>query len=455
MAASLLIGSSLFRKYFGRGHPALVYTALFVPILTATGIALWQYTHYNNPGDVDTSAFTTAFWNLAHGNLHISLWNANLFSDHSNYLSILFVPVFIAAGNTGLIITQSLLILLTVVVLIKPLTTNDISKVFIVSAIVFSPPIFAILLYGFHGDVLGAPFLALALWAYKENKICAFVLLTIALAFAKEVFVLGAGGLIALALIERRNWRWILLPLLAGSIAIAMYWYGVLPILAKSGNRVAWAMPNGIGQWLALILRKENAWYVFTVLFPLIPLFAVTSWKYIVLPLPFMLFYAGFPDPSFRVVFRQYSFPIAIMCWGTLLLGENEKLKRLSPVLFLTVALAYPSWKPLVNPTHYDRARVKDIPAVTAMISHNASLLVHAACVSQFVDRKEVNNWIYRNKPIDQFEYALFDSRFLPQWWNDTGSVRSTIDLLRESPAWETKYSANGLYLFKNKMIGR
>jgi len=65
--------------------------------------------------------------------------------------------------------------------------------------------------YGFHPELIAAPALVLALDAYRDGKLVRFLFWTFFMAFSKEVFTLAVGGILLVALMERRNWKWILL----------------------------------------------------------------------------------------------------------------------------------------------------------------------------------------------------------------------------------------------------
>jgi hypothetical protein len=179
------------------------------------------------------------------------------------------------------------------------------------------------------------------------------------------------------------------------------------------------------------------------------PLFFATSLKYLILPFPFILFYAGFPDPCFRDVFRQYTLPIAVLSLSTVFFISKERLHKFGYIIFLTIAFAYPSWRHLVVPGKYDTDRAKDIPIVKTLIPPDASLLAHCSCISQFIERKDVSNWIYRSRPPDYYEYVLLDGRFMPSWWKEKDSLQFYIEKLSNSKSWETRYGKNALYLFR------
>lgn len=79
-----------------------------------------------------------------------------------------------------------------------------------------SPCLIAPLLKGFHGAATALPFLALAATAYHDRRWRVFLPALVGLMLAKEVFALTALCLGGLALLQRRPWHWIVIPVSLG-----------------------------------------------------------------------------------------------------------------------------------------------------------------------------------------------------------------------------------------------
>ncbi len=435
--------------------PSATRFSAYLPALLLTLLAIFQYFALLDAGDVDMSCYTTAFWNLSRGNLYLSLYSANYFSGHSNYLSVLFIPVFLGLGNVGLILAQSALLILTIHLLTRHLLGWDAGKVLLIAAIALSPAFAAKMLFGFHADVLGAPFMVLAALAYRNRNLMGLLAAVPGVVFSKEVFVLGIGSLILLALLERRNWRWIAYPFLSGCLLIGIYWYLVVPLLTvEGGNLYSGWMPRGPWEWLSLIFRTGNMDYFLRSLLPFLPLFHAVGWKYAVLPLPFLFFYAGFPDPSFRDLARHYSLGFGVMAWTSLCFVDPVRLKKWSACIFLSMLLSYPSWRGLVQVERFDWQRSKATWAVKPLIPAEASLVVHGPAVSWFADRHQVANWIYGEGRSEHYDFVLIDRGYQPEWWEGRKELPQRLDQFRFSSQWETIYERSGIHLFRRRNSG-
>ncbi len=432
--------------------PSTLAPLAFSPAILLTLLALFQYFVMLDAGDVDMSCYTTAFWNLARGNLYLTLYSANYFSGHSNYLSVLFIPIFLALDNYGLIIAQSALLIFAIHLLTRNLGGWDWEKVLITAAIALSPAFAAKMLFGFHADVLGAPFLLLAVLAYRRESLKGLLAFIPAVVFSKEIFVLGIGSLILLALFERRNWRWIAYPFILGCLLIGFYWYLIVPLLSTEGSNLysGW-MPRGPGEWLLLMARAENLEYFLRSLLPFLPLFHAVGWKYAVLPLPFLLFYAGFPDPSFRDLARHYSLAFGVMAWSTLIFADPRRLKKWGLSLFLCMLLSYPNWRGLVRLGEMDWQRAQTTRELQHRIPPEASLVVHSPAVSRFADRRYIANWVYGEAYSEKYDYVLLDMGYQPEWWPGRHDLVHRKERLQSSLVWENVFEQNGIHLFRRK----
>ncbi|MEO6096429.1 MAG: DUF2079 domain-containing protein [Fibrobacteria bacterium] len=98
------------------------------------------------------------------------------------------------------------------------------------------PCLTAPLLKGFHGVTLATPVLVLTATAFYDRKWRRFVIALIFLLLAKEVFTLTAISFGALALMQRRQGKWILVPALLG-LAYGLFLRGwFFPMMLKDSG---------------------------------------------------------------------------------------------------------------------------------------------------------------------------------------------------------------------------
>lgn len=98
------------------------------------------------------------------------------------------------------------------------------------------PCLTAPLLKGFHGVTLAAPVLVIAATAFHDRKWKRFIIALIFLLLAKEVFTLTAISFGALALVQRRQGKWILVPALLG-LAYGLFLRGwFFPMMLKDSG---------------------------------------------------------------------------------------------------------------------------------------------------------------------------------------------------------------------------
>jgi len=179
-----------------------------------------------------------------------------------------------------------------------------------------SPCLIVPLLKGFHGAATALPFLALAATAYHDRRWRVFLPALLGLMLAKEVFALTAIGLGCLALLQRRSWHWIVIPVTLGfayglflrfwffphMLGDAGYFYahlgedwraGLHRVLSPDSVRYAVAMVVAGGG--AICLRSPYALLALPTLFLNVYLggtFASPAFHYVIEP-AFWAFFAG------------------------------------------------------------------------------------------------------------------------------------------------------------------
>ncbi|MDB5106083.1 MAG: hypothetical protein JWP91_3772 [Fibrobacteres bacterium] len=439
------------------GAVALVAVGLGLPAL-----GLWQFLQFADVGDQDHSVYACMLWNLRNGNLHYSFRGMNMFGIHSQYTSILWIPLHWIAGETGLKVGKGLCLVAAAFLAVRRMQRNPDAACWGAAAILMSPAIASQFFFGFHPEFIAAPVLVLALEAYRDLKLGRFMACVFFLAFSKEAYTMAVGGILLLALVERRNWKWILLPGLMTCLQMAFYWFIIIPRFAPAGNFLGYQMPSSSGQVLAAWLRPELFLYALRVFLPFLPLMMAFPKRYMLLPLPLMVFYASFPDSSFLVMWPNYAFPLAFLCSAGLVLTPRIHIDgperpaassfrldgRILVACAFTSLLCYPLWREIFSIPPDDPARVKDVARFRSAIPDSASVLINAGFASRFAARKELTVWGWRDLPLSHFDFVVLDAGYRPAWLVKDGELERGLDTLSHSPDWKLEYSRKDLYLF-------
>jgi hypothetical protein len=299
--------------------------------------------------------------------------------------------------------------------------------------------------------------LVLAMAAYREERLGYFLLATAFLTWTKEPLTLAVGGLLLLALIERRPWRWILLPGLLCCAQVAVYWFLILPRFAPQGNLLGGFMPSSPSDILRAWFRPNTLLYLIHIYLPFAPLAIAMPKRYLILPLPLLIFYAAFPDTLFTVMWPNYAFPLALLCAAGLVLRKDAVLPegRILMACAVTSLLCYPLWREVLTFPRGDVARARQLLSLRAHIPDSASVLINAPNVARFASRREIrlwgesSSWGKRTRPVEAYDFVLADTTFHPYWLVEKADLRTGLDALAASPSWSLEYARDGLFLFR------
>ncbi len=440
---------------------------LIVLILIAAALpclGLWQFLQLRDIGDLDQATYATALWNFRHGRLHYDFRGTDILGVHSQYTAFLWIPVQYLFGELGLKAGKALCLLAAVHLFLRRFRDDGRIAAWAGAALLLSPPIASQFFFGFHPEFLAAPALVLALEAYREEKLGRFLACAAFLAFSKEVFTLAVGGILLVALIERRPWKWLLLPGALCCLQMGIYWYAVLPRFAPQGNLLGHYIPVSAAQVLAMWLRPAAFFYALHVFLPFLPMQLALPKRYLLLPIPLMLFYAAFPDPLFMVMWPNYAFPLAFLCAGGLVLCKRIRVAdgagvwetgvfRLEGSVLAACAvvslLCYPLWREIFSVPTGNLARAREVERLREQIPEDASLLVNGSFSARVAGRREITIWGWRSRQLDHFDYALVDTGFAPPWLVDAQDLARGMDSLATSPQWIRDYARDGLFLYR------
>lgn len=466
--AAILAGCFLLQSrwhLFGPGPWGLLLFA--VAALALPSLGAWQFLRLDDVGDIDHAAYAHALWNLGQANLDFSFNGRHLFGIHSQYTVPAWLPAQWLGGSLGLKLAEALCLIGTAYLAIHRFRAFHVGRGqawWGALALLLCPPIASQFVFGFHPELLAAPMLVLALGAYRDGKLGQFLAWTALMAYTKETFTLATGGILILALLERRSWKWWLLPGLLCTAQMALYWLVILPRFAPEGNHLGHFMPASPLHALSLWFRAQNLLYLLHVFLPFLPLALALPKRYLVLPLPLMAFYAAFPDPLFVQMWPNYAFPAALLAAAGLILPKDLRFAsepassgagaatargaagareaaildgRLLAACAAISVLSYPLWRDvLFLPRGPDFAR--EVAALRARVPADAKVLLNGHFATPFAEREVVDLWGWRDKqaPLERYDHVLIDSAWSPGWLVSRRDLDSGIAYLKASPEW-------------------
>ncbi len=443
---------------------------LSIVAVSLLGLGLWQFLQLQDPGDVDHASYACALWNMAHGRTYYSINDMNFFGNHADYTGLLWIPVHAAMGEFGLKLGKCLCLLIASWLAVRRFWSLGEIACLGAAAILLSPPIASQFFNGFHLEFLAAPVLILALDAYREKKLGRFLVCTFFLAYSKEVFTLAIAGILLVALVERRPWKWLVLPAILCCVQMGVYWFLIVPHFAPKGNNLGPFMPVSAGQVLSLWAHPRTYYYFLNVVLPFLPLMLALPKRYLFLPLPLMAFYACFPDPLFLSMWAHYPFPLAFLCFSGLILFEGAPSPSGKPfggfsgcamtdrgeagkilmACAVTSLLCYPIWRKVFTIPAPDFARVHEVLEIRSLVPDDASILISAPFTSLFASRRNVSDWVYRKRPVEDYDFIVMDGRFTSPFHVEKARQEQDIQDLRRSPNWSLAFMRDDLFLFHN-----
>lgn len=441
----------------GKSRLGAVLLAFSAAVLATLGVL--QYLELRDPGDVDMACYVCALWNMAHGSTRYSIADMDIFGSHANYTVVLWLPVHMLAGGLGLKIGKMLCLLAAVWLVARRRGEDFRATSWAGLALLLSPSIASQFFFGFHPEFLAAPVLVLAMFAYREEKLAWFLACTAFAAYSKEVFTLAIGGLLLLALLERRSWKWWVLPGILCSAQMFLYWFVIMPAFAVDGFRFMGSLPASFPHMLEMLSRRRALAYYALMVLPFLPLLLAAPKRYLVVPVPLMLFYAAFPDELLDF-WRHYQFPVAILLLSGYILRKADATRASTlAACALMSLLCYPLWIHVVTLPGIPRtgsggpdggfSRARAVGEMRAMVPDSASVLVNGPFTARFAGRKEVMNWVYKAKPYAAFDYLVLDARYRPEWLGRQEQLLRAVDSLGTDPGWDRVFSKDSLYLFR------
>ena len=243
-------------KLFPLGRQWLPFSLSICVLTFLTGLGIFEFINYSGyfGGDfgIYLSTFHNSGWLL--GREYLS--GRQFLGLHSEFLCIPVGWIFkLAPWPVTIQLVQMACSLWAWALLRSWILKRSEDKVFgewMALGFMLSPCLLANSLRGFYGVSVAIPFLVMAATAYHDGKWKKFLYSLCMLLLAKEIFAVTAICLGALALLQRRSLKWVVVPFALG-LGVGMtlrFWY--FPMMMKDS---AYYFDQFVGDWKVVLAR--------------------------------------------------------------------------------------------------------------------------------------------------------------------------------------------------------
>lgn len=253
------------------------------------GLLLYKYTSFGFNG-IDLGIYGQVFFNSASGHLFQLSIHPNLYlGDHFELFILALLPFFKAIPSVlTLLFLQTVSLAIGAVPLFAIARTrlNRHWSLFITLAYLMSPFVLNMNFFEFHLLPFAIPFLLGSIYFYLQKKIIPFLVISSVALIVREDVALVIALFGVLALVDRRNWRWVLAPLIMGGAWFAIA-YSLIGYFNHSGSYKFLSMYAWLGStpsamittaltkpWIVLrqIVDPNNIFLAIGLLLPLVGL---------------------------------------------------------------------------------------------------------------------------------------------------------------------------------------
>lgn len=456
-ALALAAFTALFLLWDKLPAAKLGWIALIAAATGLSALGMWQFLNLADPGDIDQASYTCWLWALEHGTGESTFSDFNIIGAHSNYALFLWIPLHWAAGEIGIKAGKIACLVAAVLLIALRHRGPKEEAPWLALAVLLSPPIASQFFFGFQSEFMAAPFLVLALQAWRDERLGMFLACTAFIAINKEIYTLPIMGLLGAGVLERRGWKWIVYPSALCCALMALWWFGIGPLFYREGvNHFNSGIPSHPMEALARVFAPSSLLYFGWFALPFLPALGAAPLRYLIVPVPTAVFYCLF-DPNFREMWRHYSYPLAILCaagWMLMPAVGRRPPARILLACAATAVLCFPMWRTVFSIPSGQGEKRRAVAEIRRLVPQEASVAVNGGFTTWFAARKDVMAWEYKVKPLEAFDYVILDEAFIPASNRGAEELAADLAALSGSPAWEKPYSAEGVHLFRKRPGG-
>lgn len=310
----------------------VVLAGMAIFVVAVVGLAWWKWQHgaYNG---VDLAIYAQALWNTAHGRfLATSIHPTTLLGDHAEWLVVALTPLYALFPHPLVLVVVQACALAASGWVVWRIAKRTLPPRWALGAslgVLLLPTIGSASIYEFHPLVLALPLLLLAADAFQEKQLLRFVLLASACLLVREDVTLTVAAFGIVGLIERRSWKWIIVPIVASSVWFVAMQFVISHFAATSSYKYlayyGWLWSLSLGDVVRHLFTLPQAEFLLGLMMPVLFL-PLLKPKWLLLSLPstalLMLTNAGTGDTVLRMHY-------AIIPLAGIILASLESLPTL------------------------------------------------------------------------------------------------------------------------------
>lgn len=237
---------------------------LVVYFLVFFGLALRQFNIFGRDQSL-YAEYDSMFWWTLQGKLFLmSGYGLSEFAMHTSYFWVLLLPFYwLAPGVPTLLFFQTLALTLAAwpfFLLVRRVLEDDWAGWWAAAAYLFLPALVSQNLNQIQETVFVAPFLMAAMYFFVARHWRWFLVFGGLTCLVRENFPLAVAMFGVWAWREKRDWKWVVVPLVGGSLYFALVTFVIMPAM-RAGH--AWHVTNRYfdylgdspGQMIATVLQ--------------------------------------------------------------------------------------------------------------------------------------------------------------------------------------------------------
>lgn len=199
-------------------HGIWLLIGVYVVCLSVLTVIKYSYFLFH---DFDLAVHAQIVWNILHGSMFNSILGINFLGNHANFVSFFLVPFYAVFPSS-----ITLLVLQTVALGFSAFPLFLIAKRYLPSWLALGVAFLYLIypgtlytnLFEFHPTPFATFFLMWMLYYFLENGFREFCLYAGLAMLCQENISLIIVMMAGLAFIERRSWKWVLVPFVAGAV---------------------------------------------------------------------------------------------------------------------------------------------------------------------------------------------------------------------------------------------
>lgn len=432
----------------------------------------------------DTAVFGYAFSHVLQGQFFPFFASAGtIMGNHPNFILWLCLPVYCLFPSIySLFLFQSLAISLAAwpaYLLARDLTGSRRTGLIAAVGLLAFPTIASQHVNQIHDDQFGLALMLFAFYFFEKNNFRAFCLCLAGSLLAKETLALNAGAFGIYALLRRRDWKWVVFPIVWGVGYLLLVLKGLMSIWQGSGTllytQVAYfeqygktpgeVLHNMLTHPLSLVqtvIQPDRLGYLWRLLLPLGLVLPFAGWAF--LPaLPTIGLNLLSSNSALRVIGWHYNSVLGGLLW----LGFLTTLPRWNRLLtnwfgnrdypralcLGATLLALASTALWFQPSryHWGPFRAARTQAVEA-IPHTASVFCPDNMIAHLTDRRAIHTlgglrfWHRDLNEIFDYDYIMFDGNFVAYDWQ---GQRQLFQLISTHTAYRLVFNQDNVFVFQ------